>query len=554
MTIAKRLDKIFSICSGSTFCHFISGKDVAEVEKITFRDMDLRSKTIGSLIAALPGVAPGDQVGFMLGHDPFVLFGFVGCLRQGILPVIMAPPSEKQDPEIYWSGLKVLIETNAIKAIITRPDIAVRLSEFAIDIEVVTSEQLLDFGPQKELRPNTQPQDTAFIQYSSGTTGLKKGVAVSHAAVLRQVDAYAGQIRLAKTDCIVSWLPLYHDMGLVACFLMPLLRGIPLVLMDPFLWVVRPVLLFEAIEAYSGTLCWLPNFAFHHLCRSLPDQGLPKLTTMRAFINCSEPAKAETAEAFVAKFRRVGMSEEMVQVCYAMAETVFAVTQTELLHRPKVVDVDRDRLVSDGIAKQIMEGRKTAIRRILSVGSPIQGADVEIVDENGRVLEDGCIGEIRIRADFMFDGYVGPSFGERSCVSATGHPSGDLGFLLNGELYVTGRKKEVIIVHGRNFYAHDIEVLVNRCPDVIPGRSVAIGVFDERTASEEIIVVAETRVNPGDYKALRKAVKEEVLKGLDVVVGHVALVPPKWLIKTSSGKISRNQNKAKFLEETGGLI
>src|SRR5258708_2485543 len=204
---------------------------------------------------------------------------------------------------------------------------------------------------------SAQLDDIAFIQHSSGTTGLKKGVQLSYGAVAAQISSYAEALGFADSGCIASWLPLYHDMGLIACFVLPLMLGLPVVALDAFEWVNRPALLFEAIEEHRCTHVWLPNFAFHHLCRTVdPAQGYA-LGGVKAFIDCSEPCKPETFDLFVETFGSCGVARAQLQCCYAMAETVFAVTQTTLGRKAQEYQADLDALLRENRA------RPAAIRR-----------------------------------------------------------------------------------------------------------------------------------------------------------------------------------------------
>lgn len=261
-----------------------------------------------------------------------------------------------------------------------------------------------DFGPAA-----VQLEDVAFIQHSSGTTGLKKGVQLSYGAVAAQISSYAEKLVLADSSCIASWLPLYHDMGLIACFILPLTLGVPVVSLDAFEWVTRPALLFEAIEEHRCTHVWLPNFAFHHLCRTVDPAHGYALGGVQAFIDCSEPCKAETFDLFVETFGSCGVTREQLQCCYAMAETVFAVTQTTLGQR----------------VQEYQAGKPS--RRVLSCGKIISGLDVKIVDRQDVALAPGEVGEIAVRGSFLFTGYFK---NEDERLSGGWYRTGDTGFCM----------------------------------------------------------------------------------------------------------------------------
>ena len=221
--------------------------------------------------------------------------------------------------------------------------------------------------------------EVAFLQHSSGTTGLQKGVALSHEAVLNQVASYSEAIALNDQDVIVSWLPLYHDMGLIAGFILPLVQGVPLVMMSPFDWVAHPALLLHAIHDYHGTLCWLPNFAYNHCARRIrqrDNEGV-SLASMRMFINCSEPVRYESHQMFLDRFAANGVTNEMLVVSYAMAENTFAVTQTPIGQAARSDVVDRIELEQNRVAQPVERDHPHAQIRV-SCGPAIVNTAVKV--------------------------------------------------------------------------------------------------------------------------------------------------------------------------------
>jgi acyl-CoA synthetase (AMP-forming)/AMP-acid ligase II len=276
---------------------------------------------------------------------------------------------------------------------------------------------------------------------------------LSHRQVIDQVKTYADVIGLRAGNPIASWLPLYHDMGLIACFMLPLVVHCPVAMIDPFDWLVRPLMLFEAIEACKAQYCWLPNFAFQHLANAVRATHSFDLSTIRAFVNCSEPCKADSHQTFLASVGRFGVGSGQVQVCYAMAENVFAVTQTRLSASPRVIAVHRNYLEE---RRAVMGTPGTGIE-LVSCGAPLPGVQVRIVNERRQTREDGHIGEIAISGPTLFSGYNGQSELTEQVLIQGEYFSGDLGFILNGQLYVVGRKDDMIIVYGRNFLAHELE-------------------------------------------------------------------------------------------------
>ncbi|MFH1844074.1 MAG: AMP-binding protein [bacterium] len=393
--------------------------------------------------------------------------------------------------------------------------------------------------------PDIVARDIALLQHSSGTTALKKGVQLTHEAIEAQVISYSRTLAIGHDDCIATWLPLYHDMGLVACFLLPVMCGLPIVSIDAFEWVADPSSLLRAIENYRCTHVWLPNFAFEHLVRTLPPEADFDLSSMKAFINCSEPCKADTFNRFHATTAPFGVRRKNLQTCYAMAETVFAVTQTLPDTSVTVVNIDPTGFSERARAHPVKEGADGI--QFLSVGQTIAGLQVRIVDKCGNLLPPGAIGEVTIKGDCLFTGYFRLSELTSKRIRDGWYYSGDLGFLLEDELFITGRLDDLIIVNGRNYYAHDVEYLVNEIEGIKPGRAVAIGVPNEQTGSEDMVIISESELtDPIALRDLQIQVKKRLKIVLDLLPKSVCLVEPGWLVKTTSGKISRRENLQKW--------
>src|SRR5450432_45153 len=250
------------------------------------------------------GVAPRDLVILVMDHGEALLYAFWGAMMLGAIPSIFPFLSDKLDPVMYYDRVKALVEHSEARAVVASEEFAGPLTDLLKGTTVIHTAQLKPGSGTARFDPIVSADDIAFLQHSSGTTGLQKGVALSHGAVLNQLASYGQAINLNTDDVIVSWLPLYHDMGLIAGFVMPTVQGIPLVLMSPFHWVRDPKILMKAIHKHRGTLCWLPNFAYNFMAKSIRDnqiEGLD-LSSLRAFINCSEPMQAESHRLFKARY------------------------------------------------------------------------------------------------------------------------------------------------------------------------------------------------------------------------------------------------------------
>lgn len=495
-------------------------------------------------------IQPGDLVIIAHTQNLESIYLFWGALAVGAVPSMFPTLTEKLDPAVYMANMAELVRFSGVRAILTTDDFAPQLAE-QVDCVVYGSADLkrLEMGDWAQDSIIQSPDNIALLQHSSGTTGLQKGVALSHTAVLNQIAAYSGRLQLSPADVIVSWLPLYHDMGLIAGFLLPIIQGIPLVLMSPFDWVSHPALLLKAIDKQQGTLCWLPNFAYNHCARRIRrrDKAGLSLASMRAFINCSEPVRHDSHQLFLQKFADNGVVPEMLGVSYAMAENTFAVTQTAVGEPAHVDAVDRLALELTGYAK-VADGETEHLIMQVSCGKAIEGTAVIVLDEAGNKLEERQVGELAIQSNCMLTEYHNRP--DLNPFTDGWFRTGDRGYLADGEVYVIGRSKDLIINAGKNVYPQDIEAIVNEVPGVHAGRAVVFGVPDEREGTELIAVVAETQTEDAETRqAIGKAIRQEVARRSTVTVSFVQLVDAKWLLKTSSGKIARAANREKWLQQ-----
>lgn len=463
---------------------------------------------------ALRGIAaPGERILFVKRTDADLAAGFIGAMATGCVPAQLAPPTSKVSPGEWRQRVANALKLTSARLLVADEDTLASLEGIEPGLRVLTAMRLAELSPKTEAEAGEDdPERPAFAQFSSGSTGLQKGVLVPHRAVLAHMSAYAPAIGLAREDAIASWLPLYHDMGLVAGFLMPLMEGVPLVLMDPFSWIARPASLGEAAERFGATICFLPNFAYHVLAEKGRGPGIARF---RLFVNCSEPARPETHERFLDALPEV--APERLSVCYAMAENTFAVSQTPPGSAPRT----------------IVRGE----RRLLSCGSPVEGTEVAILDADAQ-----GIGEIAIRGPHLAASFLDGVDRMRDGF----YPTGDLGLLDAGEIFVAGRKKDLVIVSGRNVFPQDAEFAASRCAGVHAGRVVCFGVDDSARGTEGLVVLFEPE-DGAEVDAVAVAVSRAVEAETGAVPSTVRSVPSMSLVKTSSGKISRSRNRELFL-------
>jgi len=506
------------------------------------------------------GVKPGEVVVLILQHGEDLIYAFWGTILHGAIPSIMPFLTEKLSPERYRADLATLVSVTKPSAIITYPEFAaeiqIALSDEDSTCSVLTADQL---AQKTDLQFDSlagfarSPEDIALLQHSSGTTGLQKGVALSHQAVFNQLDAYGQSLSLNENDVIVSWLPLYHDMGLIAGFIMPVLCGVMLVLSSPFDWVRAPYRLLQSISKYRGTLVWLPNFAYNFSAQKIRDRHIEgvDLSSLRAIINCSEPVRWESHQAFYERFKTYGLSLEMLQTSYAMAENVFSVTQSKFGGEPAVIEIDREAFMVERVAKSPIDGHPAM--KMMSSGRPLENVKVKVLDlldANMGEAAERVVGEIALQSDFMLTGYYNRDDLTQNAFADGWYLTGDYGFVANGELFVSGRKKDMIIVGGKNVYPQDLELLTYEVPGVHAGRSVAFGLFDETQGTEDVVVIAEVdSEDVFEQQKVADAIRLHVTKNSAIALRYVKVVGPQWILKTSSGKTARSANKEKFLKE-----
>jgi fatty-acyl-CoA synthase len=524
---------------------FHDGDEWHEVDNAAFMHRTLQF----SALLTNAGVTGDDIVLIILEHGVDAHAAFIGAMLIGAVPGFMPSPNVKQDAELYWRQHREVFVHTKPRAILVYDALCQAVSE-AVDgtgAAVIGASKANAILPAV-LGPLPDESAIALLQHSSGTTGLKKGVKLSYRAITDQLEAYRQALALdtVPDPRFASWLPLYHDMGLISSFLMPIWLGVPILSINPFEWTRHPSLLFEAIQNYRGTHTWLPNFALLHHVRSARGSRTWDLSSLHAIICCSEPNKPEAFDAFLERFSGWGVTASMLQTCYAMAETVFAATQSRIGEPVRRLRVDRDALQTHGLVQTPeSDGDHTAF--LLSNGAAIMDCEIRILKDDIFVGER-VVGEVCLAAPYLFSGYHNNMHATQQAFHDQWLRTGDLGFLDQNDLFIVGRLKDIIIVNGKNIVAHDVEAAISRVPHVKPGRAVAFGHYVGSLGSEQLIVVAE-RLDPGaDDATITRLISHAVSQEVGVGCGDVRLVDQGWLVKTTSGKISRSENLRKYVD------
>jgi acyl-CoA synthetase (AMP-forming)/AMP-acid ligase II len=536
-----------------TFCI-----DEDECKTVTFAEFRNRARQQAAVLRSY-GVSGGDRLVVIMQQGIESMTAFTAAMLLGAVPAFLAYPNFKIDPAKYCSGLRGVTANLGAKVVVIDEEFP---DEMVRHMSLGEGTTLLRTGrgaiPDAEIQfsdNEIRANGLAFIQHSAGTTGLQKGVALTHAAVLRQLGHLAQALKIDPTrDRIYSWLPLYHDMGLIACFMLPMVYHLPVVMQSPLDWVMHPETMLQIISRHKCTLGWLPNFAFQFVPRRTPRSRWTQydLSSVRALINCSEPVRAGSMKEFEDAFASIGLRSQALQSSYAMAENVFAVTQSDIEGQsgPSRISADGQQFRSAHRVMPVAETAEGALS-FTSSGRLLPNHDVRIVSDAGDILTDGHVGEVLVKSDCLFEGYYNrPDLTAQAIVNGWYH-TGDLGFSMDGELYVVGRIKDLLIIGGENIYPQDIEEIVAGHLAIHDGRVTAMGVYNRDLGTEEIIVVAEVEreellARSGE---IEQEVRSRVVAGLGLAVRTIFLKPPMWIVKSTAGKPARSATREKLFRE-----
>ena len=535
--------------------HMVLEDDDGKAVPLTYRGLYQAATRVARGLRSR-GLQPGRCVAIMLPTELGYFASFLGVMLAGGIPVPLYPPVRLDRIAEYMARCEKILG-NAQAQILITFDRAARVAEIARDrvdcIEHVVSSAVLLKGDDEggTARADVLPEHTALLQYTSGSTGDPKGVELTQANVLANIRAAAEGCDLQPDDVMVSWLPLYHDMGLIGGWLMCFYGGVPTVLMSPMAFLSRPLRWLQALTDYRGSISVAPNFAFDLCVKRVPDEAMAGLDLhrMRALLNGSEPITVKTLDGFIDRFGPVGMKREALFCAYGLAENMVAVTFPPVGRAPRVDRIERTTFEADGHA--VSSSAADALE-FVGVGSAVPRHEVRVVDGDEQPVAERRQGIIQFRGPSSFKGYFRRPDATAEVQRADGWvDTGDLGYLADGELFITGRAKDLIIKGGRNYYPHEFEAAAASVQGVRQGCVAAFAVPDANSGTEKVVVVAETREKDGTSREILQAqVVEAVTAAVgippdEVVLGIVGAVP-----KTSSGKIRRREAKRLYLEGT----
>ncbi len=530
--------------------------DEGQIEEITYGRLLDRAQQVADGLAA-SGLKRNEAVAVMLPTCPDFFYAFLGIALAGGIAVPIYPPARPNEIEEYVrrqtlilrnAGVRFLISFDAVRAVSQVMQLGVP------SLQEVTTADALRARAAGAPRARVKPADTFFIQYTSGSTGDPKGVVLTHDNVLANVRCIGWAVEARPDDAVVSWLPLYHDMGLIGSWLFSVFFAFPITMMSPLAFLSRPERWLWALSDSGGALCPAPNFAYELCSRKIKDDAMDgvDLSRWRVAINAGEPVLPDTLERFAERFAPRGFRPESYVPCYGLAESSVALTFPPINRPPAIDRIYRSAFEQEGRAVPAA-ANETNVLRFVANGRALPEHEVRIVDESNRDVGERVQGRLIFRGPSKTGGYFRNPEATAAVVDADGWmDSGDLAYWANGEVHITGRLKDCIIKAGHNVIPQEVEAAAADVAGVRRGCVAAFGLTDPSSGTERLVVVAETRSRDLDQ---RSRMRLEVIREVDAKVGLppdvVELVPPQAVPKTSSGKIRRNETKR--LYEQGEL-
>lgn len=510
--------------------------DASEQERtVPWSEIDARAKSIAGALAER-GVRPGDRVAIVLPTGIDFMEAFFGSLLAGAVPVPLYPPVRLGRIDEYVQGTARMLTAVGARMLIS--DARTRL---LLGGAVELARPPLGCPTVAELRVGARPfaVDVAsdalgLIQFSSGSTVDPKPVALTHRALIAQVAALKSLITTSpgSPSTGVTWLPLYHDMGLIGCLLEALYYPADLVLIPPEIFLARPALWLRALSRHRGIVSPAPNFAYGYCLKRIRDVDLAgvDLSHWRYALNGAEPISVDVQERFARRFAHVGFRAGALTPVYGLSECALAVTFTDPDRAKRVLEVDAAALAVTGRASP-------GTRRIASVGTPIPGADVEVRDAGGTPCAEGRVGRVWIRAPFVMQGYFGRPEASAEVLRDGWLDTGDLGLVDGGELFITGRVKDVVIIRGANHAPQTFEEALDGLAGVRTGCAVAVGFVPSGLDDEALLLLVESL--PDAPRDLVARIRAAIVEQTSIVPHTVVLLAPGTLPRTSSGKLRR---------------
>ncbi len=519
-------------------------------ERIGYRELAAAARRFAAGLQRR-GLGPRQTVAIMLPTSREYFFVYLGILLAGGVPVPIYPPARLAQIEEHVRRHARILANARAAMMVTVPQgraVAHLLQAHVPSLRAVVSADELPEEHGEPVPVALAASDTAFIQYTSGSTGDPKGVVLTHANLLANIRAMGPALGVRPDDVFVSWLPLYHDMGLIGAWLGTLYFGLPLVVMSPLAFLARPVRWLRAIQDYRGTLSAAPNFAYELCAGKIDDAELEglDLSSWRLAANGAEAVLPDTLARFRDRFAPYGLRPEAITPVYGLAECSVGLAFPPPGRGPRIDAVQREAFAASGQALPAGPGDAGALR-FVSCGRAIPGHALRVVDAQGRALAERMEGRLEFTGPSATAGYLDNPKASAQLLRDGWLDSGDRAYIADGELYITGRVKDIVIRGGRNIYPHEVEEAVNEVDGVRKGCVAAFGSPDPASGTERLVVLAETREQAqAPRERVRAAIADRVLDVLGEPADLIVLAPPHTVLKTSSGKIRRSACRELF--------
>ena len=521
--------------------------DEGDGEVITYRQLkDTAMRVAGGLQQR--GLKPAEPVALMLPSGPDYFYSFFGVLLAGGIPVPIYPPARPSQLEDHMRRHVRILNNCLAKTFITVPEakkVAQLLKSQVPELQHIVSASDLTSSDAITTPPVLSSSDIAFLQYTSGSTGNPKGVVLTHANLLANIRAMGDAVQADSKDVFVSWLPLYHDMGLIGAWLGSLYFAMLFVVMSPLSFLARPERWLWAIHRYHGTLSASPNFGYEYCTRRLNDEDIKglDLSSWRAAFNGAEAVSPKTLSSFSQRFEDFGFNERALMPVYGLAESTVGLAFPPLQRGPVIDCIERDTFMQTGVATNSEDEDQHALR-FVSSGPPLINHQIRVIDPAGHELPERHEGHLEFHGPSSTSGYYREVDKTRGLFDGEWLDTGDLAYIAKGELFITGRTKDIIIRAGRNIYPHELEEAIGDIAGVRTGRVAVFGSEDTHSKTERLIVIAETRSkDDNELEKLRIDINTLATDLIGSPPDEVVLAPPGTVLKTSSGKIRRTASR-----------
>lgn len=534
--------------------HICLYNDKDKDEVITYLDLWNGAEHIASGLQHL-GLEPGESVLIMLPTGPEYFFTFFGVLLAGGIPVPAYPPGRLKQIEEHLSRHSAIANNCLARIMVTVPEakqfarimhtqvVNLRQVVTAPELHLAGAKALADFR-----KPLPAKENIAFLQYTSGSTGMPKGVVLTHANLLANIRAMASKLNVTADDVFVSWLPLYHDMGLIGAWLGSLHFACQLIIMPPLAFIARPQRWLWALHKYGGTLSAAPNFAYELCLRRIEDKEIEglDLSSWRIACNGAEAVNPVTTRKFIERFAAYGFKPETMLPVYGLAESSVGLAFPQPGSGVKIDRVKRNTFMETGVAVQVGESDPASLE-FVACGEPLPGHQIRIVDAAERELPERMEGNLQFTGPSTTSGYFKNPAKTKELFHGQWLDSGDKAYMAEGNVYITGRSKDIIIKAGRNIYPVEMEEAIGKVEGIRTGNVAVFGSRSSDSGTERLIILAETRKKDEQALAeIRAAINTIVTDLAGSPPDEIVLAPPNTVLKTSSGKIRRSASRDVF--------